>query len=90
MTTQIHHLIDRYGSRINPFGEGEPLAGFDPDGLDQTARESQRARTLYHALGADPDDERYQLGTVATGLWALVEMTADEHAFVVEVEVEDE
>ncbi len=64
------------------YAEGGALHGFDRDG--EVDHHSSRAKALYAALGALPDDEELVLGTLPDGRWALVGLDVAGHRFSVE------
>lgn len=65
------------------FDDGYELAGFNPD-APEIEYETDRARALYAALGADEADEEFQIGALPDGRWALVGLAVDGHRFAVE------
>ena len=61
---------------LDSFREDEPLCGFSPHGSmefdDPTVYFGMRSKALFQAIGKDPDDLDWELGTLPGGRWALV------------------
>lgn len=61
------------------------LEEWDFESTDARDYASQRARALYRALGADPEDYEYSLARHRSeDRWALFGMTVEGHPFAVE------
>jgi hypothetical protein len=60
--------------------------GWDPNAVDASGYHTARARALYAALGASPDDLEYALAAHADGRWALIGLTVTGHDYAVETE----
>lgn len=63
---------------------GGAVEGFNPDAVDGDDYATPRARALFDALGASPDDDEYLLGELPDGRWAVVGLTVEGHPFAVE------
>ena len=61
---------------LDSFREEGPLCGFSQHGSmalsDPTVYFGMRSKALFQAIGKDPDDLDWELGTLPGGRWALV------------------
>ena len=82
MTITVYMIIDP----DKLFEPGEVLDGFNMNAVSIDDYVSERARALYAALDASPEDEddEYILGELPDGRWALVGLTIAGHKFAVE------
>jgi hypothetical protein len=80
-------MIKVYEFGFNPYAEfkkGGLLEGFDQDAVSGDDYETERARNLYDILGAGLEDDKYILGQLSNGKWALISETVWGYMFAVE------
>ncbi len=72
---------------FNPYAEFEKgglLEGFEQDAVSEDDYETARAENLFAILGARIEDDKYILGKLANGKWALISETVWGYLFAVE------
>lgn len=61
------------------------LEGWNPNACGTEDYKTDRARTLYEALGVSKDDDEYALAQHTDGRWALIGLTISGHKWAREV-----
>ena len=78
---------------LDSFREEGPLCGFSQHGSmalsDPTVYFGMRSKALFQAIGKDPDDLDWELGTLPGGRWALVHTQPIEEGTPYAYEVEE-
>ena len=78
---------------LDSFREDEPLCGFSPHGSvefdNPTVYFGMRSIALFQAIGKDPDDLDWELGTLPGGRWALAHTQPIEEGTPYAYEVEE-